>query len=282
MTCISDDSWYCVRKYKLFKANEKVCSGQISFKHRIWKLSENCYIFFWLGTWALVAWPLFPCDQHVDRWELLHSFMTEKTQNLWVFGSLLSYLWLSTYMICIFILVFTVPVEKNLCLSLTSVKKVLLELHVFKCDRWMIRRDWTFAATVVVVWVWITLHLKWIVDWPIFLFSYLWFQLGAIFLYLLVFLRMYFHSHWALCGEAKAIIFVPGTRQLLTLKGTHGIGRVRQWSNISKEIDSLLKEIQSEIHVTLSPEEAKKSADLLLEKWDRLEGLHGRYLAVIN
>ena len=55
-----------------------------------------------------------------------------------------------------------------------------------------------------------------------------------------------------------------------------------QWSNISKEIDSLLKEIQSEIHVTLSPEEAKKSVDLLLEKWDRLEGLHGRYLAGIN
>ena len=29
-----------------------------------------------------------------------------------------------------------------------------------------------------------------------------------------------------------------------------------QWLNISKEIDSLLKEIQSEIHVTMSPEEA--------------------------
>ena len=55
-----------------------------------------------------------------------------------------------------------------------------------------------------------------------------------------------------------------------------------QWSNISKEINSLVKEIQSEIHVTLSPEEAKKSVDLLLEKWDRLEGLHGRYLAGIN
>ena len=55
-----------------------------------------------------------------------------------------------------------------------------------------------------------------------------------------------------------------------------------QWPNISKEIDSLLKEIQSEIHVTLSPEEAKKSVDLLFEKWLRLEGLHGRYLTVIN
>ena len=55
-----------------------------------------------------------------------------------------------------------------------------------------------------------------------------------------------------------------------------------QWPNISKEIDSLLKEIQAEIHVTLSPEEAKKSVDLLFEKWDRLEGLHGRYLTVIN
>ena len=41
-----------------------------------------------------------------------------------------------------------------------------------------------------------------------------------------------------------------------------------QWSNISKEIDSLLKEIQSEIHVTLSPEKAKKSVHLLLEKWE--------------
>ena len=37
-----------------------------------------------------------------------------------------------------------------------------------------------------------------------------------------------------------------------------------QWSN--KEIDSLVEEIQSEINVTLSPEEAYKSADLLLEK----------------
>ena len=51
-----------------------------------------------------------------------------------------------------------------------------------------------------------------------------------------------------------------------------------QWSNISKEIGTF----QFEIHVTLSPEEAKKSVDLLLEKWDRLEGLHGRYLARIN
>ena len=51
-----------------------------------------------------------------------------------------------------------------------------------------------------------------------------------------------------------------------------------QWSNISKEIGTF----QSEIHVTLSPEEAKKSIDLLLEKWDRLEGLHGRYHARIN
>ena len=39
---------------------------------------------------------------------------------------------------------------------------------------------------------------------------------------------------------------------------------------------------KSEIHVTLSPEEGTKSVDLLLEKWDRLEGLHGRYLAGIN
>ena len=55
-----------------------------------------------------------------------------------------------------------------------------------------------------------------------------------------------------------------------------------QWLNISKETDSLLKEIQSEIHVTMSPEEAKKSVDLPLEKWDWLEGLHGRNLAGIN
>ena len=48
-----------------------------------------------------------------------------------------------------------------------------------------------------------------------------------------------------------------------------------QWSNISKEIDSLLKEIQSEIHVTLSPEEAKKSVDLLLEKWTGLRDFMG-------
>ena len=119
---------------------------------------------------------------------------------------------------------------KNLCLSPTSVKKVLLELHIFKCDRWMLRRDWTLASTVVVVWVWITLDLEWIVDCPIFRFSYLWFQLGAIFLYLLVFLRMCFHSHWALCGEAIATIFIPRTRQLLTLKGTHGTSGVWQCS----------------------------------------------------
>ena len=55
-------------------------------------------------------------------------------------------------MFCIFILVFTVRLSrKNLYLSPTSVKKVLLELHVFKCDRWMIRRDWTLASSVVVV-----------------------------------------------------------------------------------------------------------------------------------
>ena len=99
------------------------------------------------------------------------------------------------------------------------------------------------------------------------------------------------HSYLALRGKAMAIIFrsrsPPTTRVEFLESDLKKDSRdqrstAMQWSNISKEIDSLLKEIQSEIHVTLSPEEAKKSVDLLLEKWDRLEGLHGRYLAGIN
>ena len=54
-----------------------------------------------------------------------------------------------------------------------------------------------------------------------------------------------------------------------------------QWLNISKEIDSLLKEIQSEIHVTMSPEEAKKFFDLPLEKWDWLEGQPRKQLSSV-
>ena len=38
--------------------------------------------------------------------------MAERAQNLWVFGSFFSSIWLSTYMFCIFILVFTVWVEE--------------------------------------------------------------------------------------------------------------------------------------------------------------------------
>ena len=34
----------------------------------------------------------------------------------------------------------------------------------------------------------------------------------SIFLYLLVFLRMCFYSHWALRGKVMATIFVPGPR----------------------------------------------------------------------
>ena len=45
--------------------------------------------------------------------------MAERAETLWVFGSFFSYIWLSTYIFCIFILVFTVRVEKNLCLSPT-------------------------------------------------------------------------------------------------------------------------------------------------------------------
>ena len=143
--------------------------------------------------------------------------MTGRTQNLWVFGSFFQF-YLALYQhLLYFYFSFHVRVEKNLCFSPTSVKKVLLELHVFKCDRWMVRRNWTSASTVVVVWVWTTLDLEWIVDCPIFRFSYPWFQLGAIFLYLLVFLRMCFYSHWALCGKVMAIIFVPGPRRLIAL-----------------------------------------------------------------
>ena len=52
------------------------------------------------------------------------------------------------------------------------------------------------------------------------------------------------------------------------------------WTNVSKEIENLLKEIQSKPHA--SPEETKKIMDLLSEKWKELEGLHVKYLAGIK
>ncbi|KAL9975234.1 hypothetical protein ACROYT_G012368 [Oculina patagonica] len=54
------------------------------------------------------------------------------------------------------------------------------------------------------------------------------------------------------------------------------------WTNVSKEIENLLKEIQSKLNTSQGPEEAKKSLDLLSEKWKTLEGLHTKYLAGIN
>ena len=54
------------------------------------------------------------------------------------------------------------------------------------------------------------------------------------------------------------------------------------WTNVSTEIENLLKEIQSKLNTSQGPEEAKKSLDLLSEKWKTLEGLHTKYLAGIN
>ena len=54
------------------------------------------------------------------------------------------------------------------------------------------------------------------------------------------------------------------------------------WTNISKEIDSLLQEIQTKIYVNPSPMGAKKTIDRLSEKWKALEGLHIKYLSGIN
>ena len=59
----------------------------------------------------------------------------------------------------------------------------------------------------------------------------------SIFLYLLVFLRMCFYSHWTLRKKVMATIFVPGSRRLLALdfwnriwKGTHKTSEGRQCS----------------------------------------------------
>ena len=124
-----------------------------------------------------------------------------------------------------------------------------------------------------------------VVDCPIIRFSYLWFQLRAIFLYLHS--TKVFSQPLSASREGDGYHFRPSppptTRVEFLESDLKRDSRdqrstAMQWSNISKEIGTF----QFEIHVTLSPEEAKKSVDLLLEKWDRLEGLHGRYLARIN
>ena len=46
--------------------------------------------------------------------------MTERAQNLWIFGSFFSSIWLSTYMFCIFVLVFTVWVEEIKSVLITN------------------------------------------------------------------------------------------------------------------------------------------------------------------
>ena len=113
--------------------------------------------------------------------------------------------------------------------------------------------------------------LEWIVDCPIIRFSYLWFQLRAIFLYLHS--TKVFSQPLSASREGDGYHFrprPPPTTRVEFLESDRKRdsrdqrSTAMQWSNISKEIDSLLKEIQSEIHVTLSPEEAKKSVDLLL------------------
>ena len=54
------------------------------------------------------------------------------------------------------------------------------------------------------------------------------------------------------------------------------------WTNVSKEIENLLKVIPSELHASQSPEETKKIVDLLSERWKTLEELHTKNLAGIN
>ena len=155
--------------------------------------------------------------------------MAERAQNLWVFGSFFSSIWLSTYMFCIFILVFTVRVEK-ICAYPQHQGKVLLELHVFKCDRWMLRRDWTLASIVVV-------------DCPIIRFSYLWFQPRAIFLYLHS--TKVFSQPLSASREGDGYHFRPSPPPTtpdeflesdLKRDSKDQRSAAMQWSNISKEI----------------------------------------------
>ena len=54
------------------------------------------------------------------------------------------------------------------------------------------------------------------------------------------------------------------------------------WTNVSREIDDLLQEIQTKIYDNPSPVGAKKTIDRLSEKWKAVEGLHRKYLPGIN
>ena len=119
---------------------------------------------------------------------------------------------------------------KKICAYPQHQGKVLLELHVFKCDRWMLRRDWTLASTVVV-------------DSPIIRFSYLWFQLRAIFLYLHS--TKVFSQPLSASREGDGYHFRPSppptTRVEFLESDLKRDSRdqrsaAMQWSNISKEI----------------------------------------------
>ena len=168
----------------------------------------------WLACWSVRVVALFYGRES-----------TELVSIWFVFSSI----WHSTYMFCIFILVFTVRVEK-ICAYPQHQGKVLLELHVFKCDRWMLRRDWTLASTLVV-------------DCPIIRFSYLWFQLRAIFLYLHS--TKVFSQPLSASREGDGYHFRPSppptTRVEFLESDLKRDSRdqrsaAMQWSNISKEI----------------------------------------------
>ena len=54
------------------------------------------------------------------------------------------------------------------------------------------------------------------------------------------------------------------------------------WTYVCKDIENLLKEIQSKCHASRNPNEIRESIDLPSEKWKELEGLHMKYWAGIN
>ena len=105
-------------------------------------------------------------------------------------------------------------------------KTVLLELHVFKCDQWMIRRVWLRQ------WSWYEFGLRWIWN-------------GS-------WIARFFDSRpFSASREGDGYHFrprPPPTTRVEFLESDlkkdsrNQRSTAMQWSNISKEIDSLLKE----------------------------------------
>ena len=77
----------------------------------------------------------------------------------------------------------------------------------------------------------------------------------------------------------------PGPHQApasITARDSRELRSTATWTNVSKEIENLLKVIPSEFYASQSPEETKKIVGLLSERWKTLEELHTKNLAGIN